>query len=93
MEVLGKEVTFRTPFGNRRLDVVLRNLETGNVGGVNRQAPLSFLRSRSSDEFILFGLRRDPRGSPCRSPIVQQQPLTLTPNFDIADRPTENLTV
>lgn len=27
-------MSFRTPFGNRRLDVVLRNLDTGNVGGV-----------------------------------------------------------
>lgn len=33
-EVVGREVSFRTPFGNRRMDLVLRNLETGKVGGI-----------------------------------------------------------
>jgi RHS repeat-associated protein len=34
LEVVGREVTFRTPFGLRRADVLVRNTETGKIHGV-----------------------------------------------------------
>lgn len=40
MQVVGREVTFDTPFGARRIDVILRNLETGQVGGVEVKSSL-----------------------------------------------------
>lgn len=33
-DIVGREVSVRTPFGGRRYDVVLRNLQTGEIGGV-----------------------------------------------------------
>jgi hypothetical protein len=45
-EVLGKEVTVRTPFGKRKLDVVLRDPRTGEVGAVEVKSTL--------DEFSKF---------------------------------------
>jgi len=40
MQVVGREVTFDTPFGARRMDVILLNPETGGVGGVEIKSSL-----------------------------------------------------
>jgi len=44
MQVIGREVTFNTPFGARRMDVILRNPETGLVGGVEIKSSLRAFR-------------------------------------------------
>jgi RHS repeat-associated protein len=40
MQVVGREVTFNTPFGARRMDVILRNPETGLIGGIEVKSSL-----------------------------------------------------
>ncbi len=45
-EVLGREISVKTPFETRRLDVVLRNSETGQVGGIEIKS--------SMEEFLKF---------------------------------------
>jgi hypothetical protein len=40
MQVVGKEVTFDTPFGARRMDVILLNPESGEIGGVEIKSSL-----------------------------------------------------
>lgn len=58
--VVGTEVTFATPLGNRRLDVVVENLATGKIGGVEikstmgafgRFDPLQFAADRWINTF------------------------------------------
>lgn len=40
MQVVGRETTFRTPFGARRIDVILLNPETGSIGGIEIKSSL-----------------------------------------------------
>jgi hypothetical protein len=43
MEVLGRDVTFKTPFGARRMDVILKNPQTGLIGGVEIKSSVGAL--------------------------------------------------
>ncbi|HXI13733.1 MAG TPA: RHS repeat-associated core domain-containing protein [Thermoanaerobaculia bacterium] len=50
-EVLGREISFKTPFETRRIDVVLRNQATGQVGGVEIKSSLAEFSKLKKEQF------------------------------------------
>lgn len=62
-EVVGREVTFKTPFGDRRADVLLRDPRTGKISGVEVKSTLEEFnkfnaQQNAADRYInRFGAR------------------------------------
>lgn len=50
-EVVGREISFKTPFETRRVDVVLRNRATGQVGGFEIKSSRAEFNKRKKEQF------------------------------------------
>jgi len=58
MQVVGRETTFNTPFGARRMDVILLNPQTGSIGGVEVKSSLGAFKCFDADARQQFSADR-----------------------------------